>query len=119
MIARNHDDWTLMLSTKLRRRAPIAVNLYSPGERFARFIAHLHRMSIVEMDALDQGAVCPFLIDYGLSLQERIHVWRAVWDARTLVRTARLITDEESLLVRPAAGSSCDTSSSVVGGWWD
>ena len=39
---------------------------------------------------LEGGMNCPFLLDFGLTDEQRASLWQAIRDRRTLVRTATL-----------------------------
>jgi hypothetical protein len=57
-------------------------------------------MPVLAMLELEGGLLCPFLLDFGLTADQRAELWQAVWDKRTLVRTARLSPVSDENLVR-------------------
>ncbi len=83
----------------LARRQPIACNIWNTARRTSLYVAYLNRLPIPALEQLDGGLHCPFLLDFGLTAEQRVALWQAVWDRRTLVRTATAHTvhDEELL----------------------
>jgi len=84
------------------RRRPIAVNLWSPAERESLYAALLGRLPLAALQELDGGRRCPFLLDVGLTPEQRAAIWQDVWDRRTLVRTAAAGTPRDDFLLRAA-----------------
>lgn len=82
------------------RVRPIAINLWSQARRVQAYVSSLQAMTIPSMLKLEGGLLCPFLMDFGLTANQRVRVWRSVWDARTLVRTARQCPGSKENLVR-------------------
>ena len=86
------------------RLKPIACNLWSQARRAKAYASCLRAMTISAMMELDGGLLCPFLMDFALTADQRVELWRVVWDERTLVRTAKLSPDcNEHLLHSVAA----------------
>jgi hypothetical protein len=79
---------------------PIAINLWSQARRAQAYVSCLQTMTVPALEALDGGRRCPFLIDFGLTADQRRPLWLAVWNERTLVRTAVLRPTSDELLVR-------------------
>lgn len=99
---RKSTDWPWIAGTtfwRSRRRQPIACNLHSLEWRTRAYVTCLNSLPIVAMEQLEGGQRCPFLLDFGLSAEQRQALWQAVWDQRTLVRTARSspVSDEHLL----------------------
>ena len=83
-------------------RGPIAVNLWSQARRAQAYVSCLQRLTIPAMLELNGGLLCPFLLDFALTADQRRALWLAVWDQRTLVRTAHERSNSDSNLLRPA-----------------